>query len=101
MAERKKGGLGVIAANTARHGPEDPLDTLFGGGASAGKQSTPPDTAAPAKAGDQAKAKLEKASFQIDRELAVKLRVYAAQKELKQYQIIDMALRKFFADQAG
>jgi hypothetical protein len=104
MSERKKGGLGAIAAKPPL---DDPLDALFGGTAKAEKpekkqaarQSAPTAPVAASNAKPAAERILK--SFRIDRELAINLKVYAAKNGTSGDRVIEAALRKFLADETG
>jgi hypothetical protein len=85
----KKGGLGTAGAPPAQ---EDLTDGLFGG-----ERPKAPKRLENVKQGQKRVAK----TFHVDRDLAVQLKIYAAQNGLKEHQVVDAALRKFFAGEAG
>ena len=107
MANGKKGGLGTV---TAKPTLDDPLDALFGGPSKADQSASVPAASTPelTKAESSAVSDAKPAqvsdrvlkSFRINRELAIRLKVYAAQKETSGDRIVEAALRKFFAEEA-
>lgn len=88
----RKKGLGQPSAPDT---PEDLLDSVFGAPAPSPAQGTP----APAST-EQKKQRVAK-YFQLDRELVKKLKVYAAQNDLKEQEVIDKALRLLFSQAEG
>jgi len=105
MAGQKKGGLGTVST---RPTSSDPLDALFGGvGGSVAspevKQQPDPSPSVPIAVGQNniksEPKKLLPKYFRIERDLVIKLKIYALENDLKEYQVIDLALRKLFADE--
>lgn len=78
---RNKRGLGQVAQTGQ---PEDLLETVFG---------TNPDTPRP----PAAEKKVERVAkyFQLDRELVKAAKVYAAQHEMREVEVMEAALRSF------
>jgi len=82
----KKGGFGAVAAKAA---------------SAAARQSAPAAFAAVNKAEIASGSERVMKSFRIDRELAIRLKVYAAIHGISGDRIIETALRNFLADEAG
>lgn len=92
----RKGGLGTSQPAQV---DEDLLSNLFG--EEPKEQDTPRRVAN--KAGDKTQGKPGDAErvgkfFKIDRELAVKIKMYAVTNDMKDHQVVNEALRAFFAD---
>lgn len=87
----RKGGLGISQPAQV---DEDLLGNLFGQ-----KQDTPrPGSDLPGKATGKAEAEKVGKFFKLDRELAIKIKMYAITNGIRDTQVVDEALRAFFAD---
>lgn len=91
---RKKGGLGSVAASTDPI-KEDLLSSVFGESPAGQTNREKPKANPPA--GEDPDGKVAK-YFRIDRTLAKRIKIYAAEHELREIQVIEKALRLLFEE---
>lgn len=80
---RKKGGLGT----QTKEKPEDLLDAVFGDAEQKPEKEKP-------------KPKRINKYMQLDRGLVRQLKVYAAENDMKEYEVMESALRQFFGNES-
>lgn len=94
MPNNKKGGLGngKTGANIDASDDADLLDSVFGEATARGKEE---DTPPPLVLGKSKKAERIAKHFMIDRQLAKEIKLYAVENDMKEIEVIDLALRSF------